>query len=201
MSCHNIYSCLIMLHMIVRVPISRISRYWKVFIFCRLKINHDSYEFILELSTIANKNSSWMHLSIQVCKHISHLDICMQSSKHFWKLVFSNHRSRYFTSTGESKFAAEATRHPVTGAWYSTLIRKGFCVAQYIGFETDKVFQSQNKILSIQNDFFTKNFLTQYFNLSINKYSIDNSTSSWEWYLLYIIIKIGFKDAEWWWCL
>ncbi len=50
-------SCLIMLPMIVHVPISRFLVLIE-FIFCRLKINHDSHEFILEFGTVTNRDDS-----------------------------------------------------------------------------------------------------------------------------------------------
>jgi hypothetical protein len=48
--------CLIMLSMIIHVYISGFFPLLIVYFFCRLKINHDSHEFILEFSTVANSD-------------------------------------------------------------------------------------------------------------------------------------------------
>ncbi len=54
-NCHEspIVHYLVWLYVIIHVH--RLdTQYWSMFIFSRLKINHDSHEFILEFSTIAN---------------------------------------------------------------------------------------------------------------------------------------------------
>ncbi len=50
-----IRSCLILQPMIFMFPFLNFS-HWLVFIICRLKINHDFHEFILESNTVANSS-------------------------------------------------------------------------------------------------------------------------------------------------
>jgi hypothetical protein len=53
---HNICSRLIILLMIIyHLSIDRIFSLSDCLFFCRLKINHDSHEFILEFGTVANR--------------------------------------------------------------------------------------------------------------------------------------------------
>jgi hypothetical protein len=47
------------------------SQYWLVFIFRRLKINHDSHEFTLESGTVANRNHS-LFLTCEEKKQVTH---------------------------------------------------------------------------------------------------------------------------------
>ncbi len=55
-NCHELfvayYLCLIIVIHVRRLDL----QYWSMFIFRRLKINHDSHEFILEFGTVANIN-------------------------------------------------------------------------------------------------------------------------------------------------
>jgi hypothetical protein len=50
--CHDIK---IVRQCVIRLVLLNEAQYWWLFIFIRLKINHESHEFILESSTIANK--------------------------------------------------------------------------------------------------------------------------------------------------
>ncbi len=44
-----------------------------MFIFCRLKINHDSHEFVLESGTVANDELSLYYTTVNFLENCNHL--------------------------------------------------------------------------------------------------------------------------------
>jgi hypothetical protein len=53
-TCSHVLSCALVIYLQFLTCRETDSWYWLVFIFRRLKINHDSHEFILESGTVAN---------------------------------------------------------------------------------------------------------------------------------------------------